>query len=1075
MLAQRYQQSRAKDDLAGAVSALRQAAAISPDDHVILNNLGIALILRYERFEELQDLEDGITVGRTALHLTPIDDPARAMRYYNLGTAIESRFDRMGRLEDLSNAISMFRHAVELTPNDHPNLANRLAGLGSALQNRFSRHGQRSDLEEAIAIKRQAIREAYRDDPKLPEFIYRLGSALEESFRNFGDSQNIDEAISLFRLSIELTGKDDLSVTSRFHGLGVALQLRYERSGNDIDLQNAILADSLAYNSTSDDEPRKARYAHCLGVSLKGRFTRFGDVGDLSSAVSLHRRAAELTPEGHPDKAMYFNGLWSVLQCRWERLRDTRDLKDAITVARRALEMIPDDHPSKAHYAYFLGVSLQHLFGQSHLQKDVEEAVKMHRLAVDLTPDGSTSMAMRIESLGNALQLRSTHLEELKDLDDAITLQQRALDLTAEADIERPIRFSNLGQSYSIRFSRTKDLHDIDTAISMYEHAVDLTPEGHALLAGRCQGLANSLCAAVQKSLDPSDFTAAFDNYMRAATNASASFYTRISAALGCVHLCSYFLHLSLPYYFLRSHTTFIELIPRAISAENSFRQRLQRMVEIGDTVNTVVKRITQFGVLELAIEWLETGRSVLWADYSQLRPPVDGLRSQHPEVADRLERAAATLERRGWTSGPRTGQLDPDDQSSLPFGASVADEAMQYSLAAEYEKVLEEVRALEGFQNFLRPKRFADLAPAAKDGPVVVINIHDESDAIVLCPGGHLVHVPLPSLTYQLVETMRSDLLDLLRRCGVHARDSTRASRTVWKQKDIRNRFCRILELLWVHAVQPLYHLTTDRMPHLTWCPTGWLAMLPLHAAGIYKGDEHIAVSDFVVSSYTPNLSSLIVAASNNNTATPPSNFSILTVSQSQTVGHFPLPGAAEETAKIRDYFPNGTALADDAATIDTVLEAMRHHDAVHLACHGVQDVEDPSQSAFILHDGRLALSRLVAKSMRGADFAFLSACQTATGVENIPDEAVHLAAGMLAVGYRSVIGTMWSIGDRDAPIVADVFYASLKKLREEEPEAMKGRSTVAYALHDAVQFLQERVEEDRFLEWVPFVHFGF
>ncbi|KAF8122601.1 hypothetical protein EV363DRAFT_1182291 [Boletus edulis] len=42
-----------------------------------------------------------------------------------------------------------------------------------------------------------------------------------------------------------------------------------------------------------------------------------------------------------------------------------------------------------------------------------------------------------------------------------------------------------------------------------------------------------------------------------------------------------------------------------------------------------------------------------------------------------------------------------------------------------------------------------------------------------------------------------------------------------------------------------------------------------------------------------------------------------------------------------------------------------------------------------------------------------FLSACQTVTGVEDLTDEAVHIAAGMLFAGYGGVVGKMWSISE--------------------------------------------------------------
>ena len=90
-------------------------------------------------------------------------------------------------------------------------------------------------------------------------------------------------------------------------------------------------------------------------------------------------------------------------------------------------------------------------------------------------------------------------------------------------------------------------------------------------------------------------------------------------------------------------------------------------------------------------------------------------------------------------------------------------------------------------------------------------------------------------------------------------------------------------------------------------------------------------------------------------------------------------------------------------------------------------------------------------------ARFAFLSACQTAMGDANLPDEDVHLAAAMLAVGYGSVVGTSWSIGDEDAPIIAGAFYARLL----EDTRGESGRVSAAYALHDAVEQLKLKIGE--------------
>ncbi|KAG8722941.1 hypothetical protein FRC09_005466 [Ceratobasidium sp. 395] len=143
-----------------------------------------------------------------------------------------------------------------------------------------------------------------------------------------------------------------------------------------------------------------------------------------------------------------------------------------------------------------------------------------------------------------------------------------------------------------------------------------------------------------------------------------------------------------------------------------------------------------------------------------------------------------------------------------------------------------------------------------------------------------------------------------------------------------------------------------------------------------------------------------------------------------------------------------------------------MQQHSWVHFACHASQNSSDPLASAFQLHGGQLDLATVIRKTPPNAEFAFLSACETATGDEKLPDEAVHLAAGMLMSSYRTVIATMWSINDTDAPIVAEKVYSQL--LEGGIPDSGK----TAKALHEAVGNLRAKVGEKDFSRWVPYIH---
>jgi CHAT domain-containing protein len=222
------------------------------------------------------------------------------------------------------------------------------------------------------------------------------------------------------------------------------------------------------------------------------------------------------------------------------------------------------------------------------------------------------------------------------------------------------------------------------------------------------------------------------------------------------------------------------------------------------------------------------------------------------------------------------------------------------------------------------------------------------------------------------------------------------------------------------------------------------------------------------MTSSYTPTLTTLLELYQNSQMMFQ----GLLAVAQPCTPGQSMLPNARKELANIEfaDACLQTHTLSAEQATVDIVVAEMKRHSWVHLACHATQDAGEPTQSAFLLHDGRLALSRLITESFPYADFAFLSACQTAAGDSKLSEEAVHLAAGMLSSGYRSVIATMWSIQDLHAPLVASEVYHHLVH------NSLLNSTSAAHALHHAVKHLRGQLGESghEFVSWVPYIHVG-
>jgi CHAT domain-containing protein len=202
---------------------------------------------------------------------------------------------------------------------------------------------------------------------------------------------------------------------------------------------------------------------------------------------------------------------------------------------------------------------------------------------------------------------------------------------------------------------------------------------------------------------------------------------------------------------------------------------------------------------------------------------------------------------------------------------------------------------------------------------------------------------------------------------------------------------------------------------PRLHWCTAGEFVHIPIHAAGIYTGEDQECCSDYVVSSYTPTLATLLRARKGLQPIRTTNAKLLLVAAKHTTDAHLPPLGKVEvEAGEICSVVEKaGVQYAASSQSVSSTEEAMAALPAanlVHIACHGLQDVSEPLHSAFHLSDhDTLTVSGLMELNLKGAFFAFLSACETAKGDRAQSDQAIHLAATMLFVGFKSVVATMW------------------------------------------------------------------
>jgi CHAT domain-containing protein len=162
-------------------------------------------------------------------------------------------------------------------------------------------------------------------------------------------------------------------------------------------------------------------------------------------------------------------------------------------------------------------------------------------------------------------------------------------------------------------------------------------------------------------------------------------------------------------------------------------------------------------------------------------------------------------------------------------------------------------------------------------------------------------------------------------------------------------------------------------------------------------------------------------------------------------------------------------TTLSGDDATRAGALDALQCNTWVHLACHGKQDREQPYYSRFAMKDKPLTLLDIMEKDIPHAEFAFLSACHTAVGDEETPDEVIHLAAGLQFSGFKSVIGTLWRVDDSVAKHVVEAFYK--KMVKDLKGGDMMDCTKAAWALNRATCAVKTKVPLE---QRMVFIHIG-
>ncbi|VDB91661.1 unnamed protein product [Peniophora sp. CBMAI 1063] len=1063
----RSQHFRNTDELREALTTSRRALELTPPDSfesaTILGDVACFLLAQYNEHHIPADLENAVETSHRAVELAA-DNPLKLSELSaTFGLVVWTRFKNKHNLGDLDDVIEAMTRSVRLTPEGHVELPMRLNRLALYSRTRFERFGRRVDLDTALEGDRRAVELTSAGDSTLAHRLLSLAASLQARFDHLGELNDVDSAIQAYDRALDDTPVNEYSLIypQLMSGLATALRTRFERTGDLLDLERALDASFRSVELHHPEDPEVPRYLCNLAVCLTARFNQFQEPKDLEDAIDASHQSLALTPEGHTEQRWRMMGTAISLKARVEYKGELSDLDQSLQLVRRVIELTDDNDPYLPIPLHLLATLLRSRFESLRDVDDIESALKAHHEAIELSREDDPRLALYLHDIAVTLRVSHETIGDADDLERALRVERRSLKLTPHDHPEKSKRLFHEGSLLRTRFASNRVQQEFDAAVNCF------------MEASRHHQVGDSRW--------------------------------RFQSAEACIQLLVEHPEFSTSAVMLLAYSRVLECLPELLWLGYSARRRFVGSAQVGVLVNAAVSYAIEHSELERAVEWFDAGRALVWSQALSMRTSLVQLEQALPEHAQILKNDIyPELQRLGFHvhrdtasthSAPDneayTGRAVVREDPSKPRSSRKLSAMEEYRrVAIAYDKLLKDVRSQEGFKDFMLPKKFQNLTSTSLftnlHGAIVLINVDKaRCDALILASDGSLKLVKLPGLTQQRAEQLCSIWV---RYVGLNR--GTRRGAVPPQHVTVNggsNIYGRVLARLWAWVVQPVFdaldltsksHAAAQELPHIFWCTTGPLSRLPLHAAGVYdKGQTGHHAYDYAVSSYTPSLFSLL--GCHDRVLEKPSPPTLLVVTQSNTPrsGLPPLPGVRDESNRLRTLFEAhghwNSLLEGEDATRVRVLFTAYEHSWIHFACHGSQSSIDPTLSSIELYDSPLALYELTGSDFDNAELAFLSACETAVGDLKIPEQSAHLAAGMLAAGFKGVVATMWSIRDQDAPLIVEAYYQKLLELRGNNT-VPKGETGAAYALHEAVKRLREKVGENHFERWVSFVHFG-
>ncbi|KAK3651103.1 hypothetical protein LTR56_005867 [Elasticomyces elasticus] len=272
------------EDLDRAVKLLKEAARHASGRKAlttaVYQNLGVALLARFEARGSYNDLEAARTAFETSLEQETEGSPNDALPLVGLANVALRVFQETDDLAELDESVSRYDEALS-QPGVFENLRRaRLASLGYALQLRYGCSRVQADFDRV------------RSFTALAKWVTHYLQKYQADTDNMSDITPLTTAISHLEEAVSYASQHPAAQVMFLNNLGLSYQLRYTQDQHDSDRGLGLAAYHAAMNVTAGS-PLLRMTAAYRGLVLAGR-------SDMISAVEFVDKAVEVMPRLSP-------------------------------------------------------------------------------------------------------------------------------------------------------------------------------------------------------------------------------------------------------------------------------------------------------------------------------------------------------------------------------------------------------------------------------------------------------------------------------------------------------------------------------------------------------------------------------------------------------------------------------------------------------------------------------------------------------------------------------------------------------------------------------------------------------